>query len=115
MGYSDRSVPVQTNTANSMVKVEKKEMDTDVVSSIFYPSLVNNVQIFVVPSTAGWPVNTLMGFDSRYAMRKWVNTLATYSDVERYVLRRASTFVVSFGSKVTRYFDDSFSVLTLTV
>ena len=111
----NRSVPVQTNTANSMVKVEKKETDTDVVSSIFYPSLVNNVQIFVVPSTAGWPVNTLMGFDSRYAMRKWVNTLATYSDVERYVLRRASTFVVSFGSKVTRYFDDSFSVLTLTV
>lgn len=85
------------------------------VASIFYPSLINNVEIFVVPSTAGWPANTLMGFDSRYAMRKWVNTLATYSDVERYVLRRASTFVVSFGSKVTRYFDDSFSVLTLTV
>lgn len=85
------------------------------VASIFYPTLLNQVEIFVVPSTAGWPANTLMGFDSRYAMRKWVNTLATYSDVERYVLRRASTFVVSFGSKVTRYFDDAFSVLTLTV
>jgi len=85
------------------------------VASIFYPSLIDNVQIFVIPSSAGWPANTLMGFDSRYAMRKWVNTLATYSDVERYVLRRASTFVVSFGSKVTRYFDDSLSVLTLTV
>lgn len=85
------------------------------VASIFYPSLIDNVQIYVVPSTASWPANTLMGFDSRYAMRKWVNTLATYSDVERYVLRRASTFVVSFGSKVTRYFDDAFSVLTLTV
>ena len=84
------------------------------VASIFYPSLIDNVQIYVVPSTASWPANTLMGFDSRYAMRKWVNTLATYSDVERYVLRRASTFVVSFGSKVTRYFDDAFSVLTLT-
>lgn len=83
------------------------------VASIFFPTLVNNVEIFVVPSTVGWPANTLMGFDSRYAMRKWVNTLATYSDVERYVLRRASTFVVSFGSKVTRYFDDAFSVLKL--
>ena len=85
------------------------------VASIFYPALLQNVEIYIVPSTAGWPSNTLMGFDSRYAMRKWVNTLATYSDVERYVLRRASTFVVSFGSKVTRYFDDAFSVLTLTV
>lgn len=85
------------------------------VASIFFPNLLENVEIFVVPSTVGWPANTLMGFDSRYAMRKWVNTLATYTDVERYVLRRASTFVVSFGSKVTRYFDDSFSVLTLTV
>ena len=85
------------------------------VASIFYPTLINQVEIFVIPSTAGWPANTLMGFDSRYAMRKWVNTLATYTDVERYVLRRSSTFVVSFASKVTRYFDDAFSTLTLTV
>lgn len=84
------------------------------VASIFYPTLLNQVEIYVVPPNSGWPANTLMGFDSRYAMRKWVNTLATYSDVERYVLRRASTFVVSFGSKVTRYFDDAFSVMTLT-
>lgn len=54
-----------------------------------------------------------MGFDSRYAMQKWINTLASYSDVERYVTRRAQTFVVSFGSKVTRLFDDAFSTLKL--
>ena len=82
-------------------------------ASIFYPSLVDGVRIFVVPSTAGWTANTLMGFDSQYALRKWINTLSSYSDVERYVTRRASTFVTSFGSKVTRYFDDSFSVLKL--
>ena len=82
-------------------------------ASIFYPSLVDNVRIFVVPAAAGWTANTLMGFDSAYALRKWVNTLSSYSDVERYVTRRASTFVTSFGSKVTRYFDDSFSVLKL--
>lgn len=111
----NRTMPVQSASAVGIIKIDKKETDTDVVSSIFYPNLVKDVEIFVVPSTAGWPANTLMGFDSRYAMRKWVNTLATYSDVERYVLRRASTFVVSFGSKVTRYFDDAFSTMTLTV
>ena len=82
-------------------------------ASIFYPSLVDGVRIFVVPSTAGWTANTLMGFDSQFALRKWINTLSSYSDVERYVTRRASTFVTSFGSKVTRYFSDSFSVLKL--
>lgn len=82
-------------------------------ASIYFPNLIKNVKIFIVPASASWPANTLMGFDSRYAMRKWVNTLATYSDVERYVLRRSSTFVVSFGSKVTRYFDDAFSVCKL--
>lgn len=82
-------------------------------NSIFFPNMINNVQIFIVPTAAAWPANTLMGFDSKYAMRKWVNTLATYSDVERYVTRRASTFVVSFGSKITRYFDDAFAVLKL--
>lgn len=111
----NRTPSVLTNTAASMIYVGAKDDSMDAKDSIFYPNLVDSVQVFVIPSTAGWPANTLMGFDSRYAMRKWVNTLATYSDVERYVLRRASTFVVSFGSKVTRYFDDAFSTLTLTV
>lgn len=107
---------IHNRTGKPTVDKDETKVPADpfnAVASIFFPTLINNVEIFVVPSTAGWPANTLMGFDSRYAMRKWVNTLATYSDVERYVLRRASTFVVSFGSKVTRYFDDAFSVVTL--
>lgn len=92
---------------------ESKTDALNAQASIFYPDLVKDVQIFIVPSTAGWTANTLMGFDSAYAMQKWVNTLASYSDVERYVTRRAQTFVVSFGSKVTRFFDDAFSVLKL--
>lgn len=97
---------------------DKDESKTDAFNaeaSIFFPSLVKNVEIFVAPTSASWPVNTLMGFDSRYAMQRWVNTLATYSDVERYVMRRSSGIVVSFGSKVTRIFDDAFSVLSLTL
>lgn len=97
----------------TVVGDESQNDEFNAQASIFYPSLVKNVQIFIVPSTAGWTANTLMGFDSQYALRKWVNTLASYSDVERYVTRRASTFVTSFGSKVTRYFDDAFSVLKL--
>ena len=97
---------------------DKDESSTDAMNakaSIFFPDLVKDVQIFIVPAAASWPANTIMGFDSRYAMQRWVNTLATYSDVERYVMRRASGIVVSFGSKVTRIFDDAFNVLSLTL
>jgi len=114
--WQNRIPTVHINSdTKTMLKIDPSGQSINSTASIFYPSLIDSVQVFVIPSTAGWPANTLMGFDSRYAMRKWVNTLATYSDVERYVLRRASTFVVSFGSKTTRYFDDAFSVLTLTV
>ena len=103
------------NRAGRPTNVQENSNDRiDTRASIFYPNLVDSVQVYVVPTTAGWPVNTVMGFDSAYAMRKWINTLASYSDVERYVTRRASTYVVSFGSKVTRYFDDAFAVLSLT-
>lgn len=97
---------------------DKDEPSTDpfnAKASIMFPDLVKGVEIFIVPSTVSWPANTIMGFDSRYAMQRWVNTLATYSDVERYVMRRASGIVVSFGSKVTRFFDDAFNVLSLTL
>lgn len=96
------------NDDNSMDRIDTK-------ASIFYPALVDNVQVFVVPEGMGWPVNTLMGFDSSYALQRWINSQSTYSDVERYILRRAQSVVVSFGSKVTRFQDQAFNVLSLTL
>jgi len=105
------AIELRTNRPTNLMNNATDRIDT--TASIFYPSLVDNVKIFIVPSSVSWPVNTLMGFDSQFAMQRWINTLATYSDVERFVLRRAQAVVVSFGSKVTRYFDDAFSTLSL--
>ena len=102
----------RTNRPKDSDKIDVNDPFT-AQATVFYPNLVKNVNVFILPAAAAWPANTLMGLDSAYAMRKWTNTLATYSDVERYVLRRASTFIVSFGSKVTRFFDDAFSVCKL--
>jgi hypothetical protein len=102
----------RTNRPTAQTDKAKDRIDADAM--IFYPNLVEQVRIFVMPAAFSWPANTVMGFDSKYAMRKWVNSYAAYSDVERFVLRRGSAFVVSYGEKITRIFDDAFSVLSLT-
>jgi len=103
-GRTDRPTNVQNNSTDRL----------DTPFSLIYPNLVDNVKIYVVPSDYSWPANTLMGLDSRFAMQKFVNSNASYSDVERFVLRRGSAFVSSFGMKTVRIFDDSFSVVSLT-
>lgn len=100
---SGRPTNVQNNSTDRI----------DAPFSIFYPNLVDKVQIFIAPSDYSWPANTLMGFDSRYAIQKFVNANAAYSDVERFVLRRGSAFVVSFGFKTVRLFDTAFNTLSL--
>lgn len=102
------------NRANRPTNVMNNSMDRiDTRFSVIYPNLIDSVNIYVVPSDYSWPANTLMGFDSRYAMQKFINSNASYSDVERFVLRRGSAFVVSFGEKTVRMFDEAFSVLSL--
>ena len=103
-GRTDRPTSGQNNSTDRL----------DTPFSLIYPNLVDNVKIYVVPSDYSWPANTLMGLDSRFAMQKFVNSNASYSDVERFVLRRGSAFVSSFGMRTVRIFDDSFSVLSLT-
>jgi len=85
-------------------------------SAVFYPNMVDMVRIYVVDdSMVNWPANTLLGLDARAAIRRYNSVAATYSDVERFVMERATGFVISYGQIMTRLFDDAFSVLSLTV
>ena len=56
--------------------------------------MIQKLQIFVVDPAAGWPVNTLMGLDSRYAITRIRNSAAAYSAVEQFVLRRSSAKLI---------------------
>lgn len=105
------AIEQRTGKPTNVMDNSKDRIDSQF--SIFYPNLVDNVQVFVVDSDLSWPANTLMGFDSQYAMQKFINSYASYSDVERFVLRRGSAFVISFGTKTVRIFDDAFSTLSL--
>jgi hypothetical protein len=59
--------------------------------------------------------NTIVGLDSRYAIRRVINAQAAYSAIEQYLLRRATAFRVDYGEYSHRLYDDAFSVMTLTV
>lgn len=59
--------------------------------------------------------NTVVGLDSRYAIRRVVNAQAAYSAIEQYLMRRATAFRIDYGEYSHRLYDDAFSVMTLTV
>ena len=87
-----------------------------VAEGVFYPNLVDAVKIYIVDSEmTSWPANTLMCMDAANAIQRFRSTAASYSDVERFVLRRGSGFTVAYGEIVTRIWDDAFNVLSLTL
>lgn len=59
--------------------------------------------------------NTIVGLDSRYAIRRVINAQASYSAIEQYLMRRATAFRIDYGEYSHRLYDDAFSVMTLTV
>jgi len=61
------------------------------------------------------PANTIVGLDSRYAIRRVINAQASYSAIEQYLMRRASAFRIDYGEYSHRLYDEAFSVMDLTV
>lgn len=59
--------------------------------------------------------NTVVGLDSRYAIRRIVNVNASYSAIENYVMRRATSFRVDYGEISHKLMADAWSKMTLTV
>lgn len=77
--------------------------------------MLQALEIFIVDPTAGWPAQTLMGLDRRYAITRVRNSAAAYSAVEQFVLRRSSVLRFDFAELAYRNYDDAFDTLSLTV
>jgi len=58
--------------------------------------------------------NTILGLDSRYAIRRVRNNQADYAAVEQFVLKRSEAVRYDFGEVAYRQFDDAWDVLSLT-
>lgn len=72
-----------------------------------------NVKIFLLEDGT-IPANTVIGIDSRYAIRRVRNSQADYAAVEQYVLRKSQAMRYDFGESAYRMFDEAWTVLTLT-
>lgn len=82
-----------------------------VISNTLIPS---TVKVFVTRHPQ-WPAGTILGFDSRYAIRRIKSLSADYTATERDVIRRANTIRWDHGSISLRMYEEAFSVLELTV
>lgn len=58
--------------------------------------------------------NTIVGLDSRYAIRRVRNSEAEYAATEEFVLKKSDALRFDFGEVAYRMFDEAWDVLTLT-
>lgn len=84
----------------------------DALARIVNPG-IQDVKIFLVEDGVV-PANTIVGLDSRYAIRRIRNSEAQYQAVEQFVLRRGTGLRFDFGEIAYRMYDDAFDVLSLT-
>jgi hypothetical protein len=73
---------------------------------------LSNPKVFLV-ETGVVPANTIVGLDSRYAIRKITNLQAEYSAAQELVMRRGTELRFDFGEVATRMYDNAFDVLQL--
>lgn len=71
-------------------------------------------KIFLL-STTSIGANTIVGIDSRYAIRRVVNVNASYEAIEQWVMRRATAFRVDYGEMSKKLMTEAWKKMTLTV
>ena len=76
------------------------------------PLIPAEVKVFVTRNTE-WPAGTILGFDSRYGIRRITSLSANYNATEQDVIRRANAMRWDSGAISLRMYDEAFSVLTL--
>lgn len=69
--------------------------------------------VFIVPAGL-WAAKQILLMDTRYALRRVTNTLASYSASEQMVLQRSSFYRADFGFIIHRIYEDAFLLLDYT-
>jgi hypothetical protein len=83
----------------------------DTLMSVINPKWPSNVQVFITDD-ANWPVNTIMGIDSRYAIHRVKSLTAQYSAIENFAMKRSTMLRFDKGEMLYRLFDEAFEVMT---
>jgi hypothetical protein len=86
----------------------------DVGMSIANPTWPDQVTV-VITQDPNWPAGTIMGFDNRYGYHIVNSTVLSYEGMEQFASRRATKMRFDQGSIAYRFYDQAWSVLTLSV
>lgn len=92
-------------------KDDPKSPRIDALFSVMNPGIAN-VKLFLV-ETGVVPANTIMGIDSRYAIRRVRNSEAQYQAAENFVMKKTSQMRFDFGEICYRLYDDAFDALVI--
>jgi hypothetical protein len=85
----------------------------DTNMSVLNPQWAPRVKVFLVTAGSGWPANTVMGIDSRYAIRRIRSLTASFQSTEAFITKRSTISRFDFGEIVNRMFPEAFSLLTV--
>lgn len=85
----------------------------DTNMSVLNPQWSPRVKVFLVTAGSGWPANTVMGIDSRYAIRRIRSLTASFQSTEAFITKRSTVSRFDYGEIVNRMFAEAFSVLTI--
>ena len=99
----------------------KPTVETDNPNSPRIDSLFTISNLSIAPpkifllDTSFIGANTIVGIDSRYAIRRTINVNAAYQAIENWVMRRATAFRVDYGEMSKKLFPEAWKMMTLTV
>ncbi len=108
----DTALIIESRTGKPVITGDDPNSDRiDAKFKVTFPQLVTQVNMQINESI---PANTIMGMDTRYALARVSNSLADYSAIEDFVLRKGKGFRFDRGSIVYKPFQaEPFSVMTL--
>ena len=121
-GYQTRSINGVMMSLDTYLKLEDViypqnfSMDprqTSIGNTLMNMNLIPQRILLVGDDVLG--ANRVVGLDTRFAIRRMVNVAASYDAIERYVMRRATSFRVDSGEMSHRMYDEAWSVMDLTV
>jgi len=110
----DTALAIETRTGRPTITGDDPNSDRlDAKFKVEFPQLTTNVKMYISEDI---PAGTVVGIDSRYAISRVTNSLASVSDVEQFIMRQGKGFFFQRGQMVYKPFgNEPFHVMTLTV
>ena len=109
----DTALKIEGRTGKPVVtNDDSKTSRFDTQFNVMNPTWAKNPDLFLTEDP-NWAANTVMGLDSRWAVRRVQNLSVAYQAIESFVMRRSTQMRMDFSVSVNRLFTDAFAGLTL--